>query len=82
MSSIFSLGTHYSDDSKRKEVNLWEYRTLDDVVARVPYFIQEVYNTKRLHSSIGYVSPEEFEASIASVKEPESKSEILSAMTI
>ena len=82
MSSIFSLGTHYSDDSKRKEVNLWEYRTLDDVVARVPYFIQEVYNTKRLRSPIGYVPPEEFEASIIGVKEPELKTEILSAITI
>lgn len=66
---------------KYEEVNLWNYRTLDDVVARVPYFIQEVYNTKRLHSSIGYVPPEEFEASMVSVKEPESKSEILSAIT-
>jgi transposase InsO family protein len=67
---------------KYEEVNLWNYQTLADAVARVPYFIQEVYNTKRLHSSIGYVSPEEFEASIIGVKEPDSKSELLSAITI
>jgi putative transposase len=67
---------------KYEEVNLFNYRTLDDVVARVPYFIQEVYNTKRLHSSIGYVPPEEFEASIIDVKEPDLESEILSAITI
>jgi putative transposase len=66
---------------KYEEVNLFDYQTLEDVVARVPYFIQEVYNTKRLHSSIGYVPPEEFEASIVSVKEPDVKSEILSAIT-
>ena len=67
---------------KYEEVNLFNFQTLDDVVARVPYFIQEVYNTKRLHSSIGYVPPEEFEASIIGVKEPDSKSEILSTITI
>jgi putative transposase len=66
---------------KYEEVNLFNYQTLEDVVVRVPYFIQEVYNTKRLHSSIGYVPPAEFEASIESVKEPELKSEILSAIT-
>jgi transposase InsO family protein len=65
---------------KYEEVNLWNYRTLDDVVSRIPYFIQEVYNTKRLHSSIGYVPPEEYEASIV-VKEQNQKSELLSAIT-
>jgi transposase InsO family protein len=65
-----------SDDHRRKD-----YQTLEDVITRVPYLIQEVYNTKRLHSSIGYVPPEEFEASIVSVKEPDVKSEILSAIT-
>ena len=63
-------------------MNLFNYRTLNDVVARIPYFIQEVYNTKRLHSSIGYLPPEEFEASIIGVKETDSKSELLSVITI
>lgn len=49
---------------KYEEVYLCGYRTVADVVARVPYFIEEVYNKKRLHSSIGYVPPDEFEASI------------------
>jgi putative transposase len=47
---------------KAEEVYLWEYRTIDDVLKRIPYFIDEVYNQKRLHSSLGYRPPNEFEA--------------------
>ena len=46
---------------KTEEVYLWEYRTLADVQIRLPYFIEEVYNQKRLHSSLGYRPPAEFE---------------------
>jgi putative transposase len=46
---------------KCEEVYLWEYRTLQDVQIRLPFFIQEVYNRKRLHSSLGYRPPVEFE---------------------
>ena len=46
---------------KHEEVNLMEYRTVDDVRQRIPFFIQEVYNRKRLHSSLGYRPPVEFE---------------------
>ena len=46
---------------KVEEVYLWEYRTLADVEKRLPYFIEHVYNLKRLHSSIGYMPPDEFE---------------------
>jgi len=46
---------------KVEEVYLWEYETYADVVERIPYFIEEVYNRKRLHSSLGYMPPEEFE---------------------
>lgn len=49
---------------KQEEVYLWAYETYLDVIERVPYFIEEVYNTKRLHSSLDYVSPEEFERNI------------------
>ena len=46
---------------KREEVYLWEYETFIDVVERVPFFIEEVYNKKRLHYGIGALPPVEFE---------------------
>lgn len=46
---------------KHEEVSLWNYETYADVIERIPYFIEEVYNTKRLHSSLGYLPPEEYE---------------------
>ncbi len=46
---------------KVEEVYLQDYRTYQDVITSVPRFIEAVYNAKRLHSSLGYRSPEEFE---------------------
>ena len=46
---------------KVNEVYMWEYKTYLDVLERVPRFIEEVYNARRPHSSLGYLSPEEFE---------------------
>ncbi len=50
---------------KHEEVYLKEYRTFEEAQANVAQFIEEVYNTKRLHSSLGYRPPAEFEAAHA-----------------
>ncbi len=46
---------------KYEEVHLANYESYEDVVQRIPHFIEQVYNRKRLHSALGYLPPEEFE---------------------
>ena len=46
---------------KNEEIYLGRYDTWLDVVDNLPEFIEEVYNKKRPHSSLGYLTPEEFE---------------------
>jgi putative transposase len=47
---------------KTEEVELNEYSTLADAKNNIEHFIDVVYNHKRLHFSLGYVPPAEFEA--------------------
>ena len=54
---------------KHEEIYMGEYDTYLDVISNVPYFIEEVYNKKRLHSSLDYLPPEEFEDKTSKDKE-------------
>ena len=51
---------------KREEVQLKRYASFADAEANLGQFIEDVYNAKRLHSSLGYVPPAEFEARFTS----------------
>jgi putative transposase len=50
---------------KCEEVYLNEYETFEDAIRNIWLFIEKVYNKKRLHSSLGYKSPDQFEIEIA-----------------
>lgn len=47
---------------KQEEVYLKEYRSFAEAEQDLSTFIKDVYNEKRLHSSLGYLPPAEFEA--------------------
>jgi len=46
---------------KEEEVGLSEYRTYAEAREQLGRFIDEVYTHKRIHSSLGYLTPAEFE---------------------
>jgi transposase InsO family protein len=46
---------------KCEEVYLRQYRDREDAQTSIGQFLEEVYNRKRLHSALGYLTPEEFE---------------------
>ncbi len=68
--SMSSVGNPYDNAKaesffktlKQEEVYLKEYESFADAEANLEVFIEQVYNTKRLHSSLGYMPPAEFEA--------------------
>lgn len=54
---------------KHEEVHRTEYRNLADARAQIGIFLEKVYNRKRLHSALGYVSPDQFERQQAEATE-------------
>jgi putative transposase len=53
---------------KEEEVDLSDYQDYADVVSQIGRFIEDVYNKKRIHSSLGYLTPLEFEAAWAQTR--------------
>jgi putative transposase len=50
---------------KTEELNARSFKTIDDARTRIDDFIANIYNTERLHSALGYLSPLEFETAFA-----------------
>jgi putative transposase len=46
---------------KEEEVDLSEYEDYNDAVFQLARFLNDVYMHKRIHSSLGYLTPAEFE---------------------
>ena len=57
---------------KHEEALLMPYRNMDDLLTRIPLYLEHTYNHLRLHSALGYLPPSEFAAqhqrAIAAVK--------------
>lgn len=47
---------------KEEEVYLSDYATLTEATAQIGHFIDDVYQHKRVHSALAYLTPAEFEA--------------------
>jgi transposase InsO family protein len=46
---------------KEEEVDLSDYQNFDDARRQITRFLDDVYNVKRIHSALGYLTPLEFE---------------------
>src|SRR5262245_21778246 len=51
---------------KREEIYANDYVNLDHLRANIEAFIEQYYNRCRLHSALGYQTPEEFEQQLES----------------
>jgi putative transposase len=56
---------HFFRTLKIEEVYLKDYRDFEEAYENIAEFIEEVYNQKRLHSSLAYLPPVEFEIAYA-----------------
>jgi len=66
---------------KREEIYANEYRDLEQLRDHIEEFIGSYYNQKRLHSALGYRTPEEFETQMRSKSDAELQSATLRFFT-
>lgn len=62
---------------KQEEIYCHEYRDLDDLRLHSSAFIDEYYNRQRLHSALGYVSPDAFEQAMKQCAGPAARMSFL-----
>ena len=60
-----ALAESFMRTLKCEEVYLTEYRDADDARLRIGSFLEDYYNRQRLHSSLGYQTPEAYEGNVA-----------------
>ena len=58
---------------KQEEIRCFEYKDMEDLRAHLSVFFDRYYNAARLHSALGYQSPDEFESQAAAAS---AKSEV------
>jgi transposase InsO family protein len=54
-------GALWARTIKEEEVDLSDYHDFADAYAQIGQFIEQVYQRKRIHSALGYLTPAEFE---------------------
>lgn len=58
---------------KEEHVDLTEYQDFPDALAQIGRFLDQVYQHKRIHSSLGYLTPAEFESHWLQQQQPVSQ---------
>ena len=53
---------YFDGTVEEEEVYLTEYQTYQDALKQIGKFIDSVYNNKRIHSALGYLTPVQYEA--------------------
>jgi transposase InsO family protein len=56
---------------KQEEIRCFEYRDMEDLRTNLSIFFDRYYNAARLHSALGYRSPDEFERQAGASTKPE-----------
>ncbi len=58
---------------KQEEIRCFEYQDMEDLRAHLDVFFDRYYNATRLHSALGYRSPDEFERHMAAATQPQTQ---------